>query len=118
MSYCRWSSDDWRSDIYCYEDVAGGFVTHVAANRIVGDVPRLPELTESNFLEWMEAHAAQAAFIDAAERELIGLPHDGASFHDDELPELLQRLLDLKVMGYNVPAFALELIMEEIEDAE
>ena len=42
MSYCRWSSDNWKCDLYCYEDVSGGITTHVAGNRIVGDIPEAP----------------------------------------------------------------------------
>ncbi len=34
MSYCRWSSDDGQCDVYVYEDVAGGWTTHVASRRI------------------------------------------------------------------------------------
>ena len=33
MSYCRWSTDNFKCDLYCYEDVNGGFTTHVASNR-------------------------------------------------------------------------------------
>ena len=42
MSYCRWSSDDFQCDVYVYESVAGGFVTHVAANRVVFRMNCLP----------------------------------------------------------------------------
>lgn len=31
MSYCRWSSDNWKSDVYVYE--GDGYVIHVAARR-------------------------------------------------------------------------------------
>ena len=33
MSYCRWSSMNWRCDVYVYEDVSGGWTTMVASNR-------------------------------------------------------------------------------------
>lgn len=33
MSYCRFSSDGFNCDVYVYEDCAGGWTTHVAANR-------------------------------------------------------------------------------------
>ena len=41
MSYCRWSSDDFRCDLYIYESAAG-FVIHVAANRVEWDPPTSP----------------------------------------------------------------------------
>jgi hypothetical protein len=39
MSYCRWSSNDFQCDVYVYEDVAGGWTTHVACNRVVYSEP-------------------------------------------------------------------------------
>src|SRR5687767_6611694 len=39
MSYCRWSTDDFQCDLYCYEDVSGGFTTHVAGRRKIWDAP-------------------------------------------------------------------------------
>lgn len=45
MSYCRWSSDDFQCDVYCYE-ADEGFIIHVAVSRPVlkdGDLPpRIP----------------------------------------------------------------------------
>jgi hypothetical protein len=32
MSYCRWSTDNFNCDFYCYESDEG-FVTHIAAKR-------------------------------------------------------------------------------------
>jgi hypothetical protein len=31
LSYCRWSSDNFRCELYCYQDTCGGWTTHVAA---------------------------------------------------------------------------------------
>lgn len=43
MSYCRFSSDNWMSDVYVYEDVMGGWTTHVASRRrLFGPVPDIP----------------------------------------------------------------------------
>ena len=41
MSYCRWSSDRWQSDVYCYSDVIGGYTTHVARSRREGHAPEI-----------------------------------------------------------------------------
>jgi hypothetical protein len=30
MSYCRWSCDDFRSDVYTYAHIDGTWTTHVA----------------------------------------------------------------------------------------
>jgi len=45
MSYCRFSSSNWRSDVYVYEDVSGGWTTHVAGRRRL--VQPIPELSFS-----------------------------------------------------------------------
>lgn len=50
MSYCRWSSDNWKCDLYCYED-ANGYITHVADNRIVKIVKAADEANVKVFLK-------------------------------------------------------------------
>lgn len=42
MSYCRWSSDNWRCDVYVYQDTNGGWTTHVAGRRHV--LPPIPDI--------------------------------------------------------------------------
>ena len=51
MSYCRFSSEDFSSDVYCYADCSGGFTTHVASNRIIGDIPKSEHLFIKNKLD-------------------------------------------------------------------
>lgn len=43
MSYCRFSTDDFRSDIYCYESIEG-YQIHVAAFRYVLAEPMSPKI--------------------------------------------------------------------------
>lgn len=123
MSYCRWSSDDFRCDIYCYEDVSGGFTTHVAGNRVRGEIPRerfdllmKPDRTEGELQEFMASHKAQMDYLETAERESIGLPYDGQSFNDPDLKSFLKRLLHLRATGYNFPDHVLENVREELAE--
>lgn len=123
MSYCRFSSSSFRSDLYAYEDVGGGWTTHVACNRIVGDLPpepKLSDITEETLKESSETWLAQhRVFMDAvrdAPRERIGLPHDGESFNDATLGEFRDRIAYLQSLGYHVPERTLALIDEEIAD--
>ena len=120
MSYCRFSSDNWTSDVYCYEHVDGSFVTHVAGNRAVGDVPKVPPFPDDDpdgkdewIAEYVVAHNAQMAFLEACQRVPIGLPHDGETFADTSASWMLARLLLLQEIGYQVPAFAIEAVFEE-----
>ncbi len=110
MSYCRFSSDNWKSDVYCYES-DHGFETHVASNRIVGTIPRLKSIDDDGF---MQAYRAQMAFLDKAEKKSIGLDFDGESYTDKTLVECKSRLLQLRESGYHVPDYVFEMIDEEL----
>lgn len=122
MSYCRWSCDGFRSDVYCYADVSGGYTTHVARNKVAGDipvVPPLPRTTDREVLKpWLEAHNKMMAFVAEADHEPLGLPVDGETFNDETLPEFLNRLLWLRQLGYRVPQFAIDAVQDEIINPE
>ena len=108
MSYCRWSTDNFRCDLYCYADVSGGYTTHVAGRRHGPEYTEMPEFdkTDPHCLdEWYAK-----SFVD------IGLPHDGKSFNDPTLEDFLARVTSLRDMGYIVPDRAIENIKVEIED--
>lgn len=114
MSYCRWSSDNWKCDLYCYENVNGGWTTHVAAQKVTGDVPEELEIGSVPAEEWIKAHNAAMDFLDTAERKPIGLPHDGRSFNDPTLEAFRERLLDLRAAGYSFPDYVLDEIDAEL----
>ncbi len=113
MSYCRWSSDNYRCDLYCYED-RSGFVTHVAASRVDGEVP--PIVWDRGEPDFLASVRAQSEFLSRATRRAIGLPHGGATFIDADLLEFLKRLTSLRNLGYRVPPFVIEAVKEEIQE--
>lgn len=103
MSYCRFSSLDYGCDLYCYESADGGFITHVARNRVVGDVPHF---------DWKDIGGtltAQQEFLKTAERKPIGLPFDGKTFSDPTEEDMIKRVKDLIETGYRAPEFWNEL---------
>jgi len=112
MSYCRFSSDDWKCDICAYESDMG-YEIHVAARRIVGDVPTLPDPLAVSGQEWSAAYVAQLAFIKTARREQITLLHAGESFTCSDLGSFEARLRVLREIGYNVPDYVFEEIAQE-----
>ena len=115
MSFCRWSSDNWACDLYCYEDVSGGFTTHVAGSRIA-NLQDMPKVTaEIGTEEWSIQLKAQQTWDHVCEP--IGLAHDGASFNDPDLQSFQEMLLMLREAGYNFPDYVLNAIQEEIDDA-
>lgn len=117
MSYCRFSSDNWSSDVYCYADVRGGFTTHVASSRYVGNIPKVPEFRNKDTIgERFAAHRAQMEFIKTAQLVPIGGPFDGETYSDATLEDLKARLLNLREAGYIVPQSAIDLIDEEMSE--
>ena len=121
MSYCRFSSMDFGCDLYCFADCAGGYTTYVAANKIVGEVPKIPEfpLGKQDTPEWKAwgvAYKAQMDFLETAKRVPIGLPYDGERFNDLDLESFLARLLMLRERGYRFPDYVLEDVRSEIEE--
>lgn len=105
MSLCRFSSNNFGCDLYCYYDCDGGITTHVARNRVLGDIPKVPSLATVSNEEWLAAHQAQMSFIDTAERAHIGLPEDGESFNNPDLESFKSRLTYLRELGYVFPDY-------------
>ena len=115
MSYCRFSSDNFKCDVYVYEDVMGGFTIHVAASKIIGNAPELPNITEVSNDEYFKAYEAQMKFMETVKHEKIGLSQDGKAFNIATAKECADKLLELKAIGYNVPQYAIDALIEEDE---
>ena len=121
MSYCRFSSDDFQCDLYVFEDVAGGFTTHVAGSRCVFHEPLPPDVPyplgaepgSDAVKKWFARHQKVMAMVEAAERVDIGLPHDGESFNDVTANDCADRLERLRAIGYRVPQYAIDALREE-----
>ncbi len=114
MSYCRWSSDNWQCDLYCYE-AYDGIVIHVASNRVDIKLPELPEWTEESSDEWFKVHQEQMKLLDDCKRVDIGLEYDGESFVRLDLEEFRDKLIELREIGYIFPDYVLDGVREEIE---
>lgn len=116
MSYCRWSSDNWNCDLYCYEDCHGGWTTHVAGQKKHHpDGKPCPEYVIDKGPEvFRDTYMAQQAWLDECVHKPIGLPHDGESFNDPDLESFKARLLYLRGVGYSFPDYVLEAVDEEI----
>lgn len=119
MSYCRWSSDNWKCDVYCYGS-GHGFTTHVAGNKTVGDAPELDwslmddPNDKAALALFQKQYETQMAWLSTAERKPIGLAYDGESFDDPDLKSFLATLIMLKKAGYNVPDYVIEDVRSEL----
>lgn len=120
MSYCRFSTDCYQSDVYVY-DSDNGIVCHVASNRLVSPNPR-PKWTprqdgEDNnsyvvtcLVDYMRACSEWAK---NATRTPIGLSRDGRCFTFDTPSECIEGLEIMRAEGYVVPQSAIDALREE-----
>jgi len=119
VSYCRFSTDNFGCDVYCYVNDAGAFVTIVAAVRFVGDspIPVIAPIEEwglaVSFNEVARQMDERQAWMDGAERAPIGLWFDGEEFVDATAGEAAERLEMLRAAGYRVPQRAIDVLREE-----
>ena len=141
MSYCRFSSMNWKSDVYVYADVMGGWTTHVASRkRAIPPIPGIPihklprlngkwdkELRKVVYPNRRNRITARILYgftgfwhrrVHMASLRLIplrpiGLAHDGESFNDETPGECADRLERLRAMGYQVPEGAIQALREE-----
>lgn len=119
MSYCRWSCDNWKSDVYVYESDQG-FVTHVASNRVDGEVPEGPRLIDlaqgKVTVEEYRQHSQRVSrFLDRANRKPIGLPRDGKTFTVETAQECADLLLIMRSEGYHIPQHAIDGLLEDAD---
>lgn len=119
MSYCRWSTDDFQCDIYCYESCSGGWDIHVAANRHIlkdGDLPPYVPFSLETKDAWIERWLKVMEWVKTAELRKIGLPYDGKSYNEPSAGDAAKRMLFLKAAGYNVPQDAIDALLEEANE--
>lgn len=114
MSYCRFSSDIGKSDVYVYESDYG-WVTHVARNRIQTDeeLPPIVMLYHENTQAFLDRVKKVSDILARGKRVGIGLPWDGTTFTDSTPKKCADRLIALKELGYHVPQHAIDALLEE-----
>jgi len=120
MSYCRWSTNDFQCDVYVYEDVAGGWTTHVANNRVKYAEPLPPHVPfdGENMDAWLERHNKVMEMVHNATRVPIGGPSDGQTFNDATPGKCAGWLEVLRSEGYIVPQYAIDTLKEEEAECE
>ncbi len=118
MSYCRWSTDNCRCDLYCYE-AKDGYVIHVAGNRLRNTPPTVPFILDVPLEVHRRAHAHQSRWLHHhAKRERIKLRYAGKSFYGLTLAGFLSWLVELRRIGYRFPDYVLADVREEIAEAK
>jgi hypothetical protein len=122
VSYCRWSSEDWKSDVYVYQDV-NGWTTHVAGlkSAYTGELPPYVDLsadfTDAEVTAWWNRNQHVRELMN--ERLVpIGLAYDGESFSDPTPGACADRLEHLRAVGYHVPEGAIIALRAEHMDRD
>jgi hypothetical protein len=124
MSYARWSSDGFRSDVYVYQSDFG-YETHVAGRRRVGldtlppDPMLLMPLTGNMTIkEWGLLYRAHRDAFDKLPFEKIEHPNAGESFTDRSPMECAQTLKMLRDEGFHIPNGVIEELEEEAKEMD
>lgn len=115
MAYCRWSSDNWKSDVYVYE--GANWVVHVAGSRRLGLDTLPPDpisvLCSNDNSAWLDAYNKHRAMLQALPFEEIKLPHAGTSMEFAEPGRCARFLRELRDLGYHIPNGVIETLIEE-----
>lgn len=125
MSYCRWSCDYYRSDLYVFQSDRG-WESYVAGRRINVDPPAdLVDMPKGTAEAWVAAWTATSVWYaslkvdgqipDALWLDLDTVGPEARAHYIDATPgECLDRLRALSAKGFNVPAHAIEMLEEEV----
>lgn len=119
MAFCRFSSMDWRCDVYVYES-QDGFVTHTAGARppqaFFDALP--PRVVIHSFEDdaqwrrWVERQIEVQRMLDEYEYETIDLPRASKTFLVSTPGECADLLVSLREEGFTVPDEAIEALRE------
>ena len=115
MAYCRWSSDNGYCDLYVYEDVSGGWTSHVASRRRPPGAPKDPftAYTEGGMEAYLMAYDAWQKWSSSMAPIDIDHPDAGSSFNHETPGECAENLKRLKAEGLVIPDYVIEELMEE-----
>ena len=107
MSFCRFSSEDFRCDFYAFESERG-YELYIAASRIIWDPP--PNPLKNLHLEhdaWGELYHRYHEALDAAPREPVRHPAAGSHAVLPSLAGLRDRIALLTGQGLTAPPWLL-----------
>lgn len=118
MSYCRFSDDNYRCDVYVFA-TENGFETHVAANRIALPegviVPSFADLASGTISpeDFQKADRAFRASLKLAPRTAVEHPEAGAWFTHATPGECADNLARLAAEGFHIPAGVIDTLRAE-----
>jgi len=129
VSYSRWSTDDFKCDLYVYANVSGKWTIHVAGNRTIWlvDLPEevpWPPRDEDQAHRFVHRHLEVLHMMDEKHeganyrRESIELPYAGETFNLDSPGEAADTVAMLRDLGYSVPYDVIDELRAEQADMD
>lgn len=112
INYCGFSDDNWMSDVSCYREKTC-IIIDVAQERFEDGIP-LITVPESDKL-WREQYIAQLDWIGTCSKyKPIGLPHGGKRAKCKDTVVALDKLQQLRDVGYIIPQKVFDMLTEEL----
>ena len=109
-------------DVYVYEDVSGGWTTHVAGRRRKTKAPdSIKNMPVETTKQWVEHCFAFHDWLkNQPENDHVDLDSDfaGQSFNDPTPGECADRLEAIRASGLNVPQYAIDALRKEANTLE
>jgi hypothetical protein len=123
MSYCRWSSDGGKCDVYVYEHCEGHWAIHVAGRKRWLRNPELVYLgMERKLPYWMVFILSRIDSLCTWIGEQWWIPVDqkyaGKSYEDPTPLACAARLIELRNAGLSVPQRAIDCLVLEANDIQ
>lgn len=120
MSYCRFSSDDYKCDVYVYESDYG-FEVSVAGRMYVTPEPMPPDVSlphgSPDFARaWVNRAMRVREIIERSELRAIELEHAGDHSVFETPGECAEYLSELAAIGYRVPHRAIRALRQDEAD--
>lgn len=120
MSYCRWSSDNFKCDVYAYLSDAG-YMVHIASNKIVGNPPKndwdlIKNGGKGGVKKWVAIEKKRSKWMSKAKRVPIGGPLDGETFTFPNVVDFYEAMLVLRGIGYKFPDYVFIEIEAEMKE--
>ena len=112
MSYCRFSSANWKSDVYIY-DGSEGITIHVASFRYKGYISKIPNILDTEPKAWREAYKKHHRCL--AKCRQVNIDHElaGSTTYHRTVKEAVAELRFLQYEGFFVPEFVFDELDEE-----
>lgn len=120
MAYCRWSSDNFQSDVYVYLTVSGSYTVHICKMKFQfhPDYPH-PSMPLKEDRETLKKYLSD--FNRAMDKATLienetTKEYSDKSFSFDTLKETIDFLLELRSNGLHIPDVAIQVMRQEIEE--